>query len=191
MQKMSIIRSENMHSHIYFRHKNMQKILNLKNIYDKIKKVMKMLKRKIEKKLLEWKQKEDKMCLVIKGARQVGKTFIIDKFAKENYKNYVYINFDEMPSYKDIFDGDLNPETLIKQMTVNIPNINLTPNETIIVLDEIQNCPRARTALKFLSIDKRFDVIASGSLLGINYKDVPSFPVGYVETLEMHSLDFE
>lgn len=150
-----------------------------------------MLKRKIEKKLLEWKRKDDTMCLVIKGARQVGKTFIIDKFAKENYKNYVYINFDEMPSYKDIFDGDLNVETLIKQMTVNIPNINLVPNETIIVLDEIQNCPRARTALKFLSIDKRFDVIASGSLLGINYKDVPSFPVGYVETLEMHSLDFE
>ena len=150
-----------------------------------------MLKRKIEKKLLEWKRKDDKMCLVIKGARQVGKTFIIDKFAKENYKNYVYINFDEMPSYKDIFDGDLNVETLIKQMTVNIPNINLVPNETIIVLDEIQNCPRARTALKFLSIDKRFDVIASGSLLGINYKDVPSFPVGYVENLEMHSLDFE
>ena len=88
-----------------------------------------MLKRKIEKKLLEWKRKDDKMCLVIKGARQVGKTFIIDKFAKENYKNYVYINFDEMPSYKDIFDGDLNVETLIKQMTVNIPNINLVPNE--------------------------------------------------------------
>lgn len=150
-----------------------------------------MLKRKIEKELIDWKNKEDKMCLVIKGARQVGKTYIIDKFARENYKNYIYMNFDEMPSYKDIFKGNLDTETIIKQITVNIPNVNLVPNETIIFLDEIQNCPRARTALKFLSIDKRFDVIASGSLLGINYKDVPSFPVGYVENLEMYSLDFE
>lgn len=150
-----------------------------------------MLKRKIEKELIEWKSKKEKMCLVVKGARQVGKTYIIDKFAKENYKNYIYMNFDEMPSYKDIFNGDLDPETIIKQITLNIPNVNLVPNETIIFLDEIQNCPRARTALKFLSIDKRFDVIASGSLLGINYEDVPSFPVGYVENIEMYSLDFE
>ena len=124
-----------------------------------------MLERKIMDKLLEWKNKKEKMCLVIKGARQVGKTFIIDKFARENYKNYVYINFIEKPSYKDIFEGDLDVETLIKQITVNIPNVNLVPNETIIFLDEIQDCPKARTALKFLSIDKRFDVIASDSLL--------------------------
>lgn len=124
-----------------------------------------MLERKIMDKLLEWKNKKEKMCLVIKGARQVGKTFIIDKFARENYKNYVYINFIEKPSYKDIFEGDLDVETIIKQITVNIPNVNLVPNETIIFLDEIQDCPKARTALKFLSIDKRFDVIASGSLL--------------------------
>lgn len=150
-----------------------------------------MLKRKIEKELLDWKNKKDKMCLVIKGARQVGKTYIIDKFARENYKNYIYMNFDEMPAYKDIFKGNLNVETIIKQITLNIPNVELVPNETIIFLDEIQNCPRARTALKFLSIDKRFYVIASGSLLGINYEEVPSFPVGYVENLEMHSLDFE
>lgn len=124
-----------------------------------------MLERKIMDKLLEWKNKKEKMCLVIKGARQVGKTFIIDKFARENYKNYVYINFIEKPSYKDIFEGDLDVETIIKQITVNIPNVSLVPNETIIFLDEIQECPKARTALKFLSIDKRFDAIASGSLL--------------------------
>lgn len=150
-----------------------------------------MLERKVMKQLIKWKNKEDKMCLMVKGARQVGKTYIIDKFAKENYKNYVYINFDEMPVYKKIFAGNLDPETIIKQITVNIPNVKLIPNETVIFLDEIQNCPRARTALKFLTIDKRFDVIASGSLLGINYKEVPSFPVGYVENLEMYSLDFE
>ena len=124
-----------------------------------------MLERKIMDKLLEWKNKKEMMCLVIKGARQVGKTFIIDKFARENYKNYVYINFIEKPSYKDIFEGDLDVETIIKQITVNIPNVSLVPNETIIFLFEIQDCPKARTALKFLSIDKRFDVIASGSLL--------------------------
>ena len=124
-----------------------------------------MLKRKIMSKLIEWKNKNDKMSLVIKGARQVGKTYIIDKFARENYKNYVYINFIEKPSYKDIFEGDLDAETIIKQITVNIQNVKLVPNETIIFLDEIQECPKARTALKFLSIDKKFDVIASGSLL--------------------------
>lgn len=124
-----------------------------------------MLSRKIMNRLQEWKNKKEKMCLVIKGARQVGKTYIIEKFAIENYKNYIYINFVEKPSYKDIFEGDLDVETIIKQITVNIPNVNLVPNETIIFLDEIQDCPKARTALKFLSMDKRFDVIASGSLL--------------------------
>lgn len=92
---------------------------------------------------------------------------------------------------KRYLNGDLDIETIIKQITLNIPNVNLVPGKTIIFFDEIQNCPRARTALKFLSIDKRFDVIASGSLLGINYEEVPSFPVGYVENLEMYSLDFE
>lgn len=133
----------------------------------------------------------NKMSLIIKGARQVGKTFIIDKFARENYENYIYINFIENSKYKAIFDGDLDIENIIKQMTLRIPNLKIVSQKTIIFLDEIQNCPNARTAIKFLSIDKRFDVIASGSLLGINYKEVDSFPVGYTEQLEIHSLDFE
>ena len=150
-----------------------------------------MLKRKIYQSLIEWKKQTEKMCLVVKGARQVGKTFIIDKFARENYENYVYINFDENPGYKVIFDGDLDVNKLIKQISLRVPNVSLVPHKTIIFLDEIQNCPNARTALKFLALDKRFDVIASGSLLGINYKEVESFPVGYTEQLEMYSLDFE
>ena len=150
-----------------------------------------MLKRKIEDQLLAWKNRDNKMCLVIKGARQVGKTFSVDKFAKENYEHYTSINFDENPAYQAIFDGDFDVETLIKQISLRVPNADLVPGKSLIFLDEIQNCPRARTALKFFAIDKRFDVIASGSLLGINYKDVPSFPVGYVEHLELHSLDFE
>ena len=150
-----------------------------------------MLERKITQNLLEWKNRKDKMCLVVKGARQVGKTFIIDKFARDNYEFYTYINFDENDNYKTIFDGDLDVDTLIKQISLRVPNSELVPGKTLIFLDEIQNCPKARTALKFFSIDKRFDVIASSSLLGINYKDVPSYPVGYVEHLELNSLDFE
>lgn len=150
-----------------------------------------MLERKITKDLLEWKNNPDKMCLVVKGARQVGKTYIIDKFARENYDFYTYINFDENENYKTIFDGNLDVDTLIKQISLRVPNAQLVPGKTLIFLDEIQNCPKARTALKFFAIDKRFDVIASGSLLGINYKKVPSYPVGYVEHLEMNSLDFE
>ncbi len=150
-----------------------------------------MLERKIYKTLLSWKENPNKKSLIVKGARQVGKTFIIQKFCEENYENYVYINFFENTDYSLIFQNGLEIETLIKQLTLRIPNVNLIPHKTVIFLDEIQECPEAITALKFLTIDKRFDVIASGSLLGINYKDIPSYPVGYVEHLEMHSLDFE
>ncbi|MBO5278677.1 MAG: ATP-binding protein [Lachnospiraceae bacterium] len=150
-----------------------------------------MLKRKIERELMDWKEKHDKKCLLVKGARQVGKTYIIDKFARENYKYYTYINFDENPAYQTIFDGDLDVDTLIKQISLRVRGAELEPHETILFLDEIQNCPRARTALKFLAIDGRFDVVASGSMLGIHYKEVPSYPVGYVDYLEMYSMDFE
>lgn len=149
------------------------------------------MKRKIEKDLIEWKDNHDKKCLLVKGARQVGKTYIIDKFARENYKYYTYINFDENPAYKTIFDGDLDVDTLMKQISLRVPRAQLEPQETILFLDEIQNCPRARTALKFLALDGRFDVVASGSMLGIHYKDVPSYPVGYVDYLDMYSMDFE
>ncbi len=150
-----------------------------------------MLERKIYQDLIKWKNNPNKMCLIIKGARQVGKTYIIDKFAKENYENYIYINFDENENYKKIFDDSLDVDTIIKQISLQISNANLIPKKTVIFLDEIQNCPKARTALKFLAIDKRFDVIASGSMLGINVKEVTSYPVGYVEYLNMYSLDFE
>ncbi len=149
------------------------------------------MKRKIENQLVEWKHNHDKRCLLVKGARQVGKTYSIDRFARENYKHYTYLNFDENPTYKTIFDGDLDAETLIKQISLRVLDAELEQGETILFLDEIQNCPRARTALKFLAIDGRFDVVASGSMLGIHYKDVPSYPVGYVDYLDMYSMDFE
>jgi len=150
-----------------------------------------MLKRKIYDDLMRWKNRDNKLCLLVKGARQVGKTFIIELFARENYKHSTFINFVQNPAYKIIFDGDLDAEALVKQISLRVPGAELIPGETVIFLDEIQDCPRARAALKFLTQDGRFDVVASGSMLGINYKDVPSYPVGYVDHLEMHSLDFE
>lgn len=150
-----------------------------------------MLKRKIYEDMLRWKNKNNKKCLLIKGARQVGKTYIIDKFCRENYKNYVYINFYEHEEYNSIFDGNYDVDYITEQITINIPTAKLVSNETVIFLDEIQECPRAIAALKFLNIDGKYDIIASGSLLGISYKNIPSYPVGYVEHLEMNSLDFE
>jgi len=150
-----------------------------------------MLKRKIYDDLMKWKSRSDKQCLLVKGARQVGKTFIIEQFARDNYKHYATLNFEKNPAYKAIFDGELDVETLMKQLLLRVTGLKLIPGKTLLVFDEIQSCPRARTALKFLTQDGRFDVIATGSLLGINYKEVPSFPVGYVEHIEMHSLDFE
>ena len=151
-----------------------------------------MLKREIETKLIEWKNKTDKKCLIISGARQVGKTYIVEKFAKDNYDHFVEINFVENPTAKKIFDGDLDITTILANISLYLPEqSNLIPNKTLIFFDEIQACPNARTALKFFAIDKRFDVIASGSLLGINYEQVSSYPTGYVEFLEMNPLSFK
>jgi predicted AAA+ superfamily ATPase len=128
---------------------------------------------------------------LIKGARQVGKTYSVRQFARDNYARFIELDFIENEGYKTIFNGDLDADTLVKQISLRVPSADLIPGKTLIFLDEVQACPRARTAMKYLSADKRFDVIASGSMLGIKYKEVPSFPVGYVETLEMHALDFE
>ena len=150
-----------------------------------------MLKRKITDKLLKWKSEKKNECLLIKGARQIGKTFSVREFGNKNYKSFVEINFEENPEYKNIFDGSLEVNELIQKISLKIPNVKFIENNTLIFLDEIQACPKARTALKFLAQDNRYDVIASGSLLGINYKEVSSYPVGYERQLEMHSLDFE
>lgn len=150
-----------------------------------------MLRRKFYTRLLEWKNKKEPTCLLVKGARQIGKTFIIDLFGRENYKSYIYINFIESPQTKDIFNGELSADEIYKRLTLVMPKVTYIENDTLIFLDEIQECPNARTALKFLALDKRFDVVASGSLLGISYKEVTSIPVGYEEPVEMYSLDFE
>ena len=150
-----------------------------------------MLERKITNILLEWKKEDKKPCLLIRGARQVGKTFIIDDFAKKNYENYIYINFELTPEYKKIFDGNLDIKTLIMKLEVTFPDKNIEPNKTILFLDEIQSCPNARTALKSFALDGRIDVISSGSLLGLYYKEVTSYPVGYERVIDLYPLDFE
>ena len=150
-----------------------------------------MLERKITQKLEKWKDNPNKQALLITGARQVGKTFIIKKFAEDNYENSVYINFIESSDYKSIFDGNLDAETIIKQISLRVSNVKLIPNKTVIIFDEIQACERAITSLKFLVLYGKFDIICSGSLLGIAYRRVESFPVGYIERMELNSLDFE
>lgn len=151
-----------------------------------------MLKRHIEKDLLQWKNNNNKKCLILEGARQVGKTYIIKKFASEYYENYVELNFVTSPSYCKIFEGDLNVDTILSNITLYAScDCKITPGKTLIFLDEIQACPQARTALKFFSVDGRYDVIASGSILGISCNNVPSYPTGYVEYLRMYPLTFE
>lgn len=141
--------------------------------------------------LLEWKNSKDKECLLVKGARQIGKTFIIEDFARNHYKYFVEINFEQHPEMKAIFDGSLSVPELIQRITLFMPEAEFVPHETLLFLDEIQSCPQARTSLKFWAIDNQYDVVATGSLLGINYKEVSSYPVGYERQMEMYSLDFE
>ncbi|MFA7671860.1 MAG: AAA family ATPase [Sphaerochaetaceae bacterium] len=150
-----------------------------------------ILKRKIESNLVSWyNSKSFKPALLVAGARQVGKTTSIRSFGKKYYQSVIEINFEAKPSLKEIFAGDLDVDTLLEKISVAGVG-RLIPHKTLIFLDEIQSCPQARTATKFLVEDGRYDVISSGSLLGINYRDVSSFPVGFEYKIEMHSLDFE
>ena len=149
------------------------------------------LKRKVNDFLVEWKNNKDKFPLIVKGARQIGKTESIKHFAEENYKNIIEINFVLQNGYKDIFDDGYEVDTIIKNISLKNPNFEFIPNETLIFFDEIQDCIKCATSLKSFKLDGRFDVICSGSLMGINYKEIESNSVGYKEDYEMHSMDFE
>ncbi len=159
-----------------------------------------MLKRKIESVLSEWKNSKLKKPLVIKGIRQCGKTYIVRKFAKENYESVVYMNFILEPDKKTAFTGNIDVETIILNLSALIPNSRFINGKTCIILDEIQECREARTALKSFQMDGRFDVIATGSLLGVKgygksemdmEEGQDSIPVGYENVVEMYPLDFE
>lgn len=151
-----------------------------------------MLRRKIATELENWKSNPDRKSLVVQGARQVGKTYSIRQFGKSSgYEEVIEINFKEMPSAVDIFSGDLNVDSLLMALRFRFPEKKFTPKKTLIFLDEIQECPEAITSLKFWAQDSRYDLIASGSLLGIDYHRASSYPVGYVDYVKMYGLDFE
>ena len=137
-----------------------------------------MLQRKIMKTLINWKESSDNDCLVIRGVRQCGKTYIVREFAKSHYENTVEINFIERPEMKQAFDGSLDVDTMIQGITLLSPDLKFVPGKTLLFLDEIQ------------AQDSRYDVIATGSLLGIDYKDIVSIPVGYETQIDMYPLDF-
>lgn len=152
---------------------------------------MDRLTRKIDYYLIEWKKNKDRLPLIIKGARQIGKTEAIRHFAKSTYKSIVEINFALQKQYKSIFDNGFEVDTILRNISLYDPNLSFPENETLIFFDEMQDCPNCATCLKSFKEDGRYDVICSGSLMGINYKEIESNSVGYKEDYEMHSLDFE
>ena len=152
---------------------------------------MPRLKRKIDDYLVEWKNNSDKLPLIVKGARQIGKTDAIENFAKNNYKYFVEINFSLQPEYKSIFDNGFNVDNIIHNISMINNDFQFISGETLIFFDELQDCINCATSLKSFNIDKRFDVICSSSMMGINYKEIESNSVGNKQDYTMYSMDFE
>lgn len=151
----------------------------------------KLLKRKIDKYLTDWKNRSDRKPLIIKGARQIGKTRSVEWFAGQNYASVIEINFIEQKKYREIFNDGFEVDAILKNISLLNPELKFIPGNTIFFFDELQACPNCATSLKFFKLDGRFDVICSGSLMGISYNEIESNSVGYKEDYEMHSMDFE
>ena len=149
------------------------------------------LKRKIDLFLHEWKQKPNRLPLIVKGARQIGKTESIRHFAAGHYENVVEINFILQKQYTDIFDDGFEVDTILRNISLKDPGLAFTPHQTLLFFDEMQACINCATSLKAFKEDGRYDVICSGSLMGINYHEIESNSVGAKEDYEMYSLDFE
>lgn len=152
------------------------------------------MKRKIEQQLASWKETKGHLPLIIKGIRQCGKTYSVLDFVRKNYQHYVYINFLEDKRFKSAFNQSFSVDDIIISLSALTNDVSaLVAGGSCIVLDEIQECPEARTALKFFHLDGRFDVIGTGSLLGVSgYREEPSsIPVGYETVLDMYPMDFE
>ena len=152
---------------------------------------MARLKRKIDDVLVSWKNSNNKMPMIIKGARQVGKTNAIRNFGEEYYSTFIEINFALQPQFKTIFDDGFEVDSIVKNITVKMPEVELIPGDTLILFDEMQDCVSTATSLKSFREDGRYDVICSGSLMGINYNEIESNSVGNKIDYVMHSLDFE
>lgn len=149
------------------------------------------LRRKIDQYLVEWKNTPNHLPLIVKGARQIGKTNAIRNFGQNNYKSFIEINFVLNPEYKTIFKKSFQVDEIIKEITLRNPDVNIIPYETLIFFDEMQECVSTATSLKAFREDGRYDVICSGSLMGINYKKIESNSVGNKEDYTLYSLDFE
>lgn len=152
---------------------------------------MERLKRKIDRYLIEWKNNKDKLPLIIKGARQIGKTNAIRNFGNKNYKTFIEINFALQPQFKMIFEDGFEVDNIVKNITLKMPEIELKEHNTLIFFDEMQECISTATSLKAFKEDGRYDIICSGSLMGINYNEIESNSVGNKEDYIMTSLDFE
>ncbi len=154
-----------------------------------------MFRRKITEELTAWKNSDGKKkALVIKGMRQIGKTYIVRAFAEKNYKNVVYINFKDNDSIKTVFDGDFVVDRMTVDISAMLPGINFVPGQTVIIFDEIQECANARASIKAFMLDGRYDIICTGSLLGIkgyNKKKGKGIPTGFEHIVYMKPMDFE
>ncbi len=157
-----------------------------------------MYKRKIELYFQTWKKSKNRKPLVVKGVRQCGKTSSVLNFAKAHYKHVIYIDFHQQPQLKSIFSSNLNVDYITIAISAAIPDAVFVPYKTCLIFDEIQDCAKARSSLKFFKLDGRYDVICTGSLLGVNgYKiddneqEEASIPVGFEDIIDMYPMDFE
>ena len=151
------------------------------------------MKRQITKKLLEWKDKDNRKPLLLSGVRQCGKTYILEDLGRQHFSSYLYVNFEKERNLADIFDYDLNPQRIIKDIAILLRKPQVVPGETLVIFDEIQACPKAITSLKYFCEDmSELHLIAAGSLLGVALKQKEiSFPVGKVQQMNMYPLNFE
>ena len=153
--------------------------------------VMERLRRKIDAILVEWSANKERMPLIIKGARQIGKTEAISHFAGQHYQNVIAINFVLQKEYRSIFDDGYEVDAILRNISFLNPALKIEPGNTLIFFDELQACPDCATSLKAFKLDGRYDVICSGSLMGISYQEIESNSVGYKEDITMYPLDFE
>ena len=160
-------------------------------MFVKLKKPEIYLRRKLDDELVRWKSREDRLPLLLKGARQVGKTECVRHFADGRYASFIEINFVERPEFKEIVRDGFSVESIVRNMSMIDPKIAFVADATLIFFDEIQEFPEIATAFKFFAQDGRYDVIASGFLLGVHFKRIKSYSVGYQESIRMRSLDFE
>lgn len=149
------------------------------------------MRRKVSDQLKEWKSRKDRRSLLLRGARQVGKTYSLVEFASREYRHHILLDFVKDPKLKDIFQSGLDVDSIILRISARYPDEDIVPYETALIFDEVQECPAAYASLKSFSDDPRYDVLASGSLLGLKLNDLPDVPVGHLKRIDMHPMDFE